>query len=660
MVRQPRAFWLETTLTGALALTVFDALLLQKAKAFFTGGFLSPLHTSGPLDAAGFLVTSVLVDAGLLGLIAALVLWLTSRLRLTPAARAAAVLIGAVSPFLFMDFVSYKLLTYLGDAFDLSLMFDLTGRRTDEIVAVASSQLLQLGGLTLLALVVVVVVVWGINRFGPGAPHPVPAPVRRLIAPATALFALGLLLTCTVSVASETFDDGLSRKASGGVYDSIVATLSDVDCDGFGLLGGMRDVNLFDSAVYPWAVDVPGNGIDEDGVGGDLPADTPAYIEGQHAAAAGWRQRPDVVLFVLESFRADAVGRRVNGLPVTPVLDGLALEGVSSAHAFSHNGYTAQSRFHLMTGSLAGLRGGTSLIDDFAANGYETAYFSAQDESFGGPALGVGFDRASVHYDARQDRGSRYSTFSTPGSLAVSWKTLEARVHAFLEQRSRERPLFLYVNFHDTHYPYHHDDIAPLVSKVVLPPSDIAPSNGPAVQEMYFNAAANVDRAIGQVIADVTGRMAKPPAVIVMSDHGESLFDGNFLGHGYALNDVQTRVPFIARGLPLIVREPFGQADLRDAIGEALSCDPGGDERPRFLDLPGKRVFQYLGNINRPRQIGFESGQARIIYDFRQRRVRTADTAEWRHPDELTDAERPAFLELIHYWERMMVARAAR
>ncbi len=155
MTRHPRAFWLATTLAGALALTAFDALLLQKTKAFFTGGFLSPLHTSGPVEAAGFLLTSVLVDAGLVGLLAALVLWVTSRLRLTTAARVAAVLIGAVSPFLFMDFVSYKLLTYLGDAFDLSLMFDLTGRRTDEIVAVASSQLLRLGGLTLLAVVAI-------------------------------------------------------------------------------------------------------------------------------------------------------------------------------------------------------------------------------------------------------------------------------------------------------------------------------------------------------------------------------------------------------------------------------------------------------------------------------------------------------------------------
>jgi arylsulfatase A-like enzyme len=78
------------------------------------------------------------------------------------------------------------------------------------------------------------------------------------------------------------------------------------------------------------------------------------------------------VLFALESFRADVVGRVVNGRAVTPVMDALARQGVSSSKAFSHNGYTTQSRFHLLTGSLIGQRAG-SLNDDFGAQGYDTA-----------------------------------------------------------------------------------------------------------------------------------------------------------------------------------------------------------------------------------------------------------------------------------------------
>ena len=57
---------------------------------------------------------------------------------------------------------------------------------------------------------------------------------------------------------------------------------------------------------------MPGNGIDEDGVGGDLPASATAYRDAPDA-----RRRvdaaPDVVLVVLESFRANLVGARSTG-----------------------------------------------------------------------------------------------------------------------------------------------------------------------------------------------------------------------------------------------------------------------------------------------------------------------------------------------------------
>jgi arylsulfatase A-like enzyme len=361
---------------------------------------------------------------------------------------------------------------------------------------------------------------------------------------------------------------------------------------------------------------------------------------------------------VLESFRADAVGRIVNGKAVTPVLDSLAREGVASPVAFSHNGYTTQSRFHLFTGSLAGKRRDGSLVDDFKANGYQTAYFSAQDESFGGSALGVGFDRAEVAYDARQDRERRYSTSTTAGSLAVSHATLQERIATFLRTRDRSRPLFLYVNFHDTHFPYHHDDIAPLVSSQVLRRAQIRPSRKDDVQEMYFNAAANVDRALGSTLEAVRRALGSDPAVVVTADHGESLFDQNFLGHGYALNDVQTRIPLIARGLPLEIVEPFGQVDLRNAIVEALSDARSDNVGPRAFARADKVVFQYLGHVDRPRQIAFLSGAGRMIYDFRDERVLLPDGTT-ASPASLSGEPAAQFLRLVHFWERMMLARTA-
>src|SRR6185295_20331887 len=96
--------------------------------------------------------------------------------------------------------------------------------------------------------------------------------------------------------------------------------------------------------------------------------------------------------------------------------------------------------------------------------------------------------------------------------------------------------------------------------------AEITPDRADAVRAMYLNTAANVDAAIGRVLGMVRQAVGREPAVIVLSDHGESLFDEGFLGHGYALNEAQTRVPFVAEGLPLSLAQPFGHAGVRQAI----------------------------------------------------------------------------------------------
>ena len=250
---------------------------------------------------------------------------------------------------------------------------------------------------------------------------------------------------------SDTLDNGLRRKPSGKALGAVIQAVTDVDGDGYGMLSRMRDPDPFDSKVYPYAADVPGNGIDENGVAGDLPPGLP-FVESPPPTAP-FTTRPDVVLLFLESFRADALGAQVRGHAVTPFFDALAAAGVSVPHAYSHNGYTVQSRYHLMTGRLVPSSGTGSLVDDFKRNAYEVAYFSAQDESFGPEVYGVGFDRADVSYDARQDRDRRYTTFSTAGALGVSFDVLLERIDQFLARRDPRRPLFLFVNLYDTHFP---------------------------------------------------------------------------------------------------------------------------------------------------------------------------------------------------------------
>jgi Sulfatase len=648
--------WWPLSLAGAAGVTIVDAALIERRFGLFRGGFLAPEHLETSAQRLAFLLLSGVSDLVVIGLLAGITLWLANRLGLATVPRRFLALVVGLAPLVLADLFSYQLLSYLGDAFDLSLMWDLVGRQPREFLAVSAAHLAQPLWLMLLASCVLAAVVWMLQRRFPDDRFAVARHGP------TVLTLLLVVLGGTVGVTaaatlSEPMELGLRRKPSAQAIAMVVNVVTDFDRDGYGIGHRPPDTNQFDATVYPYAVDIPGNGVDEDGVGGDLPVDPVGYAEGP-AKAPAFAWRPDVVLVLLESVRADSLEAVVNGRPATPVMNAIARAGGSAPRAFSHNGFTYQSRFHLFSGSVAGVRGGTTLIDDFKGNGYRVGYFSGQDDSFGGPELSVGFQRADAFFDARSAPERRYTQFTTPGSLAVPSTVVLEKVAGFLGGTDRSTPMFLYVNFHDTHFPYHHQGIQPLISRTVLDAGAIVPGRSGELREMYLNTVANVDQAIGTLVAEVTRVRGRAPAVVVTSDHGESLFDEGFLGHGYALNDAQTRIPFVVEGLPLVLPGPFAQSDVRQAIWDALARAPVVDPRPDFSRAATAAVFQYLGSVDRPREIGLLDTTGRTLYDFRNDRVQLPGAAEWQRPDRLTGAGSASFLALVRRWERMMVARA--
>ncbi len=642
---------LSLTLVSAAVVTLLDAILLELQRGFFTGGFLARDSATAAMDRVAFVCGSLALDAVCAGLGVLVALLFAARVRWGRAARRSLAMLLGAGPLVLASLVEYQILARLGDAFDLHLMFDLVGRRPAEILAVSSAQLLVPLAALVVTGVLLVVGLQCVNRRFPGDVRQSPG-WRGVMAWCTVAIVL-TVATTVARTASEVQDNGLRRKASGQAVGAVVTFVSDVDRDGHGLLSRPADPDPWDARVYPYAREVPGNGVDENGVGGDLPVGANDTVVEPTPAFA---QTPPVVLVMLETFRADLVGARQGGREITPALNQLARDGASAARAYSHNGYTVQSRFHLFTGGMTRQPGRGTLLDDFRRNGYQTAYFSAQDESFGGRAFAIGASEADVFYDARQDRDRRFTTFTTAGSLGVSSEVVLERVSAFLAARSDQQPLFLFVNFYDAHFPYWHDQFQPLVDSIRVPQADIVEARAADVRRMYHNAAANVDRAVGHLRQLVTEQVGPDAAFIVLADHGESLFDDGFLGHGYVLNDVQTRIPVIAAGLALDVCEPFGQADIRGAIVAALAV-PAAGQRPSSRACSGRSVFQYLGTIERPRQIALVSEQGRIIYDFREDRLQV-NGGPWQATTDLDAPLRREWLALVHRWERMRPAGA--
>jgi hypothetical protein len=653
-VRDTSREWRGLTIAAALVVTALEAVLLQRKHSLFSGGFLTATPFRTWPDGLAFLGIVALLNATICCPICAAVLMSSNALRLRVRARRFLALVAGVAPLLAADFLMYEIWSFLGDAFDVRLMYQLTGRHVSEIFAVAAPLITRPLGLGILIALGLGAVTWILARTDRTPFHAAPAPtISEALRVSGALVALSAVLTTGIGLSSDAMTYGLRRTPAGSLALQALNRLSDFDFDGYGLLDLPRDSAPFNGHIHPYALEIPGNGIDENGVGGDLPPSVATYTE-PPPPSGPWPLRPPVLLFVLESFRADVVGATYNGHPVTPTFDALARSGVSVASAWSHNGFTRQSRFHILTGSLTGRRG-TSLLDDFKNHGYEVAYFSGQDDSAFGDS-GIDYSRVDRYFDARQDLGNRYSSYTTPGSLAVPFDVVEGHIADYLAARSSDKPLFMYVNFHDTHYPYYHAEMQNILGGAPLLPSAIAPSRRGDLWRTYLNAAANVDAAIGRVIDRVQAKLGVRPAVVVISDHGESLFDRGFIGHGYALDEAQTRVPFIVSGLPMHIATPFGQSRLRDAINEALS----GKERlgaPPVVDSgTSVRVFQYLGPLETPGQIGWLTTEGAFTYDFRTNLVSLWDTKI--KASALTGEPRDAFDELVHTWESLQLTLA--
>ena len=313
--------------------------------------------------------------------------------------------------------------------------------------------------------------------------------------------------------------------------------------------------------------------------------------------------------------------------------------------------WTLDSREQLFTGALVAGADRTTLVDDFKGRGYTVAHFSGQDESYGDSVSRLGLARADFLYDARQDVERRTSRSVAPVSLQVSWKTLLSRMDDFLAAWHDSGPLYLYVNIVDSHFPYWHPEIDPILPGPELRRSDIRERNADHVRAGYANSAANVDLAVARVVAAFRQRIGGDDhAILVTADHGQALYEEGLLGHGQSLAEEQTRVPFILWGVGGDWPEPLGPADVRQLLLRNLDGREGGDPpRARFVPDPERRVLQYVPSLSNPSRIALQGLDDRLEYRFGDRLARVArDGSRVSLP-----SSGPAFERLVWRWETL-------
>lgn len=663
MTRQPiprgRIAWAALLVACTLFASTQDAFWLSLRKAFSAGFNVEGLQ--GVSDYLLFAVLSLLADACTI-----LIIWIALSVFKKLFARVAGggsdfqlfivagsvIVLGSTA----ISLVKWRVFAVVGDFLRWGLLTEVID---NDFVAGLESVALELGlnpWIVLIPFAIAVLAALFYRRFKHSSVFPrgslrMPSEIRLLGASLILGIGVGGAIYFLESYGSPVATV-LRLKPSVEAITKASALVSDFDRDGSGFLSIPPDQAPFSAKLHPFALDHPGNGIDENGIAGDLPLDHPVIATIQTAVTPG-RGSPHFLLIFLEGFRYELLEKKHEGKEITPNLNRLARDGASTQHAFVSSPYTFHSRAQLFGGRIVPEFRKSTIVDDFKERGYHVAHFSGQDDSYARSEDYIGVDRADHFYDARQDVDARVSRLARPGALQVSWKLLNRRVFEYLDRLQTEDPLFLYVNYTDTHYPYHHAEIDDLLGVVPVRRGKISRDKKDQVLATYDNTAANVDLATGRLLErwrEFVGD--EPSAIMITSDHGESLWDSGVLGHGRTLHDSETRIPLILVGFDGDWPEPLALSDLRGLLSRHLPNAGRPGSRAGFVPTE-REVFHYLGDICTPWVLGLRSLEGYVEFG-----LRTDGKVKWEYEDDgehlLSEAERrEIFEEMIHHWEAL-------
>jgi glucan phosphoethanolaminetransferase (alkaline phosphatase superfamily) len=641
-------------IVAALATFALDLFLLERKHEIFRGGFLQAHQIAGASDVVLFLATLAAVETAFFFALAGI--WGAALHRFAPRRALVAYhflfLVGGASASIIA--VRYQILGYFTDFMNFTVLKNLGGGSLRDALAYGLEEGRLFAVLFACALLVYALGHLIILRIG--RPSLLSGTVRLYLRTA-AVAGIALALMILFINQTEHFRYHLERVTAYDATTRLFDALTDYDRDGYGFFAWWPDSAPFDSAIHPNALDVPGDGIDSDGLMGDF-----IYQQTPRLLVSFPGERPHLIVIVVESARADVLDAVVGDKPVAPVMRELARVGAAAPLYYSHTGFTTSSIKAMFSGSLSGLPPyGVSLFTLLKNQGYQVAVVSGQNESFGGMAETLKMRDSSMHFfDATSAAVERVFASAAPGSLTLSDERVVAEFTKIATALDWTAPVFVYVNLQSAHFPYYYPGM-PLLLDGVKPiaRSEIAREVKEPLMHTYFNAIANSDAAVGKIRSWLDQRgLLEETLLVVAGDHGESLFDDGLLGHGHQLNDIQTRTLLVAnRRLPGL-SGLLGQTDLALELLRGM----GGHIRTERADsiAPSRNgpsdVFQLIGTLEHPGIIGFVDAQReRVTFNVSTRQAYFDTLGRWVHLADIDayPGEAAKLRELINHWETL-------
>jgi arylsulfatase A-like enzyme len=269
-----------------------------------------------------------------------------------------------------------------------------------------------------------------------------------------------------------------------------------------------------------------------------------------------------VVVIGIDTLRADHLGCYGYPRPTSPRIDALSHESVLFKTAISQAPWTLPSFASMFTGLLPSNHGaGEGLFLDDALFVFTTPV----------PALSTNHRTlATILQESGYSTGSFVSNGFVGQAVGLQqgfadtfeWITSGAAVNqavAWLKRRGPE-PFFLFVHIVDPHAPYSpsDEDAKPFLDNTYSGPVGTSfsgradPGWGPPdrkrVVDLYDGEVHYADRLVGELLDTLREReLLEKTVIVVVSDHGEELFERGAVGHGQSLYDELLHVPLLMR-----------------------------------------------------------------------------------------------------------------
>ncbi len=351
----------------------------------------------------------------------------------------------------------------------------------------------------------------------------------------------------------------------------------------------------------------------------------PSPPAGRGPAPGGTPARPPIIVYLVDTLRADHLGCYGYERPVSPQIDAFARDAIVFENAVSETSWTRPAVASLFAGLSArshGVNGrpdalpeeALTMAEILAGLGYQTVGFTVNGNVAREFGFAQGFSRYELLPGSVLPSQTGALSMTARGGDAPRSSELAESLEGWLAGRTSRSPLFLYLHTADPHSPYRptskwrerfasgvHDPEVGSLARLKQLAEKRPVVNGGLIRDLldlYDAEVAEADEGFGRVLDELKRRGLYDSAVILfLSDHGEEFHDHGYWEHGHTLYSEVVHIPFILK-LPagrgqagLHVR---GMVQLADVLPTML--DLLGEAPPRLTT--GKSVLARLAGTS--------------------------------------------------------------